>query len=66
MTGALRASYSDPQGERHKGERFDRIMISIVAEDALALQRLYHWERTAPNQVAQTQPMGDGKVRDYT
>ena len=48
------------------GERFDRIMITIVAEDALALQRLYHWERTAPNRVALTQPMGDGKVRDYT
>jgi long-chain acyl-CoA synthetase len=42
------------------------MMMNIVADDALALQRLYHWERTAPNQVALTQPMGDGKVRDYT
>jgi long-chain acyl-CoA synthetase len=48
------------------GEGFDRIMITIVAEDAWALQRLYHWEKTAPNQVALTQPMDDGKVRDYT
>jgi long-chain acyl-CoA synthetase len=39
--------------------------MSIIADDALALQRLYHWERTAPNQVALTQPMGDGKVHDY-
>ena len=41
-------------------------MITIVADDTLALQRLYHWERTAPNQVALSQPMGDGTVRDYT
>jgi long-chain acyl-CoA synthetase len=38
----------------------------IVAEEALALQRLYHWEKTAPDQVALTQPMGGGVVRDYT
>jgi long-chain acyl-CoA synthetase len=41
-------------------------MITIIADDALGLQRLYHWEGTAPNQVALTQPMGDGNVRDYT
>jgi long-chain acyl-CoA synthetase len=41
-------------------------MNTIVADDALALQRLYHWERTAPNRVALTQPLGDGTVRDYT
>ena len=40
-------------------------MATIVADDALALQRLYHWERTAPDQVALTQPMGGGVVRDY-
>lgn len=39
--------------------------MNVIAEHALALQRLYHWERTAPNQVALTQPLGDGKVRDY-
>jgi long-chain acyl-CoA synthetase len=41
-------------------------MMTIVGDDALALQRLYHWERTAPNQVALTQPLGDGNVRDYS
>lgn len=42
------------------------MMTTIVADDRLALQRLYHWEKTAPNKVALTQPMGDGTVRDYT
>jgi len=37
-----------------------------VSADALALQRLYHWERTAPNQTLLTQPLGGGAVRDYT
>ena len=41
-------------------------MATIIADDALALQRLYHWERTAPERVALTQPLGDGVVRDYT
>lgn len=41
-------------------------MTNIVADSALALQRLYHWERTAPTEVALTQPTGDGAVRDYT
>ena len=41
-------------------------MGKIVADDALALQRLYHWERTAPDRVAMTQPMGGGVVRDFT
>ncbi len=31
-----------------------------------ALQRLYHWEKTAPNQVALTQPMGNGEVKEWT
>ena len=35
-------------------------------DDALALQRLYHWERTAPERVVFTQPTGGGAVRDYT
>ncbi len=42
------------------------MMTNIIADDALALQRLYRWERTAPNRVALTQPTGGGKVRDYT
>jgi long-chain acyl-CoA synthetase len=41
-------------------------MTSIVSDDALALQRLYHWEKTAPDRVAMTQPLGGGGVRDYT
>ncbi len=32
----------------------------------LALQRLYHWERTAPDAVCLTQPMGGGAVMDMT
>jgi len=41
-------------------------MATIVADDALALQRLYFWEKTAPDRVALTQPLGRGVVRDYT
>ena len=44
----------------------DRIVGIIIADEALALQRLYHWERTAPDRVALTQPMGGGVLRDYT
>lgn len=40
--------------------------MSSVAPDLLALQRLYHWESTAPQRVALTQPMGNGVVQDYT
>jgi long-chain acyl-CoA synthetase len=41
-------------------------MNLAVAEDALALQRLYHWERTASDRVVLTQPMGGGIVKDFT
>lgn len=41
-------------------------MATIVADEALALQRLYHWEKAAPDRVAMTQPMGGGVVRDFT
>jgi long-chain acyl-CoA synthetase len=37
-----------------------------IAADYLALQRLYHWESTASNRVAMTQPMGGGVVEDFT
>ena len=37
-----------------------------VAPDALALQRLYEWERSAPDRTVLTQPLGGGAVRDYT
>ncbi|WP_425256880.1 AMP-binding protein [Rubrivivax sp. RP6-9] len=41
-------------------------MAATVSDDALALQRLFHWERTEPDRVALTQPLGGGQVRDYT
>jgi long-chain acyl-CoA synthetase len=40
--------------------------MAIIAEDTLALQRLYHWEKTTPERVAYTQPLGGGAVRDFT
>ena len=39
---------------------------ATVAPDALALQRLYHWERSEPGRITLTQPLGGGAVRDYT
>ena len=41
-------------------------MASNVSPDTLALQRMYHWEKSTPNRVALTQPLGAGQVRDYT
>ena len=41
-------------------------MAMTVAAEALALQRLYHWERTAPGRVALTQPVGGGNVKEFT
>ncbi|HQR48015.1 MAG TPA: AMP-binding protein [Steroidobacteraceae bacterium] len=41
-------------------------MNSEVRPDDLQLQRLYRWERTIPDRVALTQPMGGGIVRDLT
>jgi len=41
-------------------------MEQAVAADELALERLYHWERTAPDRVVMTQPVGGGEVKDYT
>jgi len=40
-------------------------MTSPVASEDLALQRLYHWERSSPERIALTQPMG-GVVMDFT
>ena len=37
-----------------------------ISPDLLALQRLYHWERTAPDRVVLTQPMGGGALREFT
>jgi long-chain acyl-CoA synthetase len=41
-------------------------LVDIITDDALALQRLYRWETTAPDRIALTQPTGGGAVRDYT
>jgi long-chain acyl-CoA synthetase len=41
-------------------------VAAIVSDDALALQRLYHWEASAPDRVVLTQPVAGGEVRDYT
>ena len=40
--------------------------MSNVPPASLALQRLYHWETTAPTRVALTQPMGGAAVQDFT
>jgi len=41
-------------------------MNDTVAPQDLALQRLYHWERTTPDRKVFTQPMGSGVVREMT
>ncbi len=41
-------------------------MASTALPDALALQRLYHWEKAAPDKTVFTQPLGGGVVKDYT
>ncbi len=40
--------------------------MTTVSPDMLALQRLYHFEKTAPARIALTQPMCDGTSRDFT
>ena len=40
--------------------------MSTMAPEMLALQRLYHWEKTSSSRVAFTQPMGGGVARDTT
>jgi long-chain acyl-CoA synthetase len=37
-----------------------------ISPSSLALQRLYHWERTEPDRIAYTQPLGGGVVKDLT
>jgi len=41
-------------------------MSATVPFDQLPLQRLYYWARTAPDRIAFTQPLGGGRVKDYT
>ena len=37
-----------------------------MAEPQLALDDVYHWEKTAPDRLWMTQPLGGGKVETYT
>ena len=39
---------------------------NLVSPDQLALQRMYRWEKTAPDRVVLTQPMGAGALRTFT
>jgi long-chain acyl-CoA synthetase len=41
-------------------------MTDRIAPEHLALQRLYHWEKTSPERNVFTQPMGDGVVRQMS
>ncbi len=41
-------------------------MAIPISNDALALQRLYHWEKTTPTRMVFTQPLGGGQVAEYT
>ena len=40
--------------------------MSQPPSSSLALERLYHWERTSPDRVAFTQPMGGGRLKEFT
>ncbi len=40
--------------------------MNSATPDQLTLQRLYFWEKTAPDRIALTQPMGGGVIRDFT
>ncbi|MCO5123633.1 MAG: AMP-binding protein [Rhizobacter sp.] len=41
-------------------------MSTPVSAEFLALQRFYKWERESADRLALVQPMGGGKVREYT
>ena len=40
--------------------------MMTVTPDSLALQRLYHWEKTRPDKVYLTQPLGGGRAVEFT
>ena len=40
--------------------------MNAANPESLALQRLYHWERTSPDRIALSQPMVDGVIQDFT
>ena len=41
-------------------------MATEITPDALALQRLLHWEKTTPDKIAFVQPTGGGKTVEYS
>ena len=41
-------------------------MASSAKPETLALQRLYQWEKSAPDKLVFTQPMGGGVIKEYT
>ena len=41
-------------------------MTDVVPSSALALQRLYHWEKTQPDRVVFIQPAGNGGIDQLT
>ena len=40
--------------------------MDTMTAEMLPLQRIFHWERTTPEKVYLTQPMGSGALRTYT
>ncbi len=40
--------------------------MSPAPSSSLALQRLYHWERTSPDRTAFTQPMGGNLLKEFS
>jgi len=40
--------------------------MTSIPPTSLALQRLYHWERTTPDRTVFTQPMGAGLLKEFT
>ncbi len=37
-----------------------------ISDDDMALQKLYLWEKTTPQRICMTQPMGNGVIRELT
>ena len=52
--------------DARKDQGMDKKALLPITDDDLLLQRAYHWEKTRPNAVYMTQPLGGGAVRDYT
>ena len=40
-------------------------MTVSLPTSSLALERLFHWERTTPDRIALTQPMGQGLLKEF-